>query len=103
MILPILNTFFLPCSPTRASCSNGARDSWISGYDPPPPPGVFVFPATGDDASDEDDEEEDACWRAEDDGCWRSGASWMSPCSLAEDMELGLFHVDAGEATGHSW
>lgn len=73
--LPILNILFLPCSLTRASCSNGAHDSWISGYATPPPPGVFVFPTTGDDASDEDDKEEDACWQAEDDGCWRSGAS----------------------------
>jgi hypothetical protein len=37
------------------------------------------------------------------DRCWRCGASWMSPCSLAEDMELELFHVDAGDAMSYSW
>jgi hypothetical protein len=39
IILPILNKFFFPC--TLASCSNGARGSWIT---PPPPPPIPPIP-----------------------------------------------------------
>ena len=48
MMLPMLNTLFLP---PRPSCSNGARESWIMGYPP-----LTDTDGNGGEEGDDDDE-----------------------------------------------